>query len=148
MSENFKNQDLNEIAQQAERDLNSNAAKTGHSAESGKGNTTGQGGQGSGVSGPAGGQSSGASDSTLESGVDDSVEQKFPGSEVVYGSAASGQGDNRDIPESEGGGVNPATGQTYKARDFDGPGGPEDKAAIEAEVNPGSDDVQGNTRER
>ena len=46
-----------------------------------------------------------------ESGVDESVTTKFPGSEVVYGSAASGQGDNRDIPEEEGGGINPRTGQ-------------------------------------
>jgi hypothetical protein len=46
-----------------------------------------------------------------ESGVDESVTSKFPGSEVTYGSAASGAGDNRDIPESEGGGLNPKTGQ-------------------------------------
>ena len=45
------------------------------------------------------------------SGVDESVEKKFPGASVTYGSAASGAGDNRDIPESEGGGVNPVTGQ-------------------------------------
>ena len=46
-----------------------------------------------------------------ESGVDESVENKFPGAQVTYGSAASGAGDNRDIPEEEGGGINPRTGQ-------------------------------------
>jgi hypothetical protein len=46
-----------------------------------------------------------------ESGVDESVKDKFPGAEVTYGSAASGAGDNRDIPAEEGGGVNPRTGQ-------------------------------------
>lgn len=46
-----------------------------------------------------------------ESGVDESVTSKFPGSEVTYGSAASGAGDNREIPESEGGDINPTTGQ-------------------------------------
>jgi hypothetical protein len=43
-----------------------------------------------------------------ESGVDDNVEKKFPGAEVTYGSAASGAGSNRDMPE---GGVNASTGQ-------------------------------------
>jgi hypothetical protein len=43
-----------------------------------------------------------------ESGVDQTVENKFPGAEVTYGSAASGAGDNRDMPE---GGINPKTGQ-------------------------------------
>jgi len=30
---------------------------------------------------------------------------------VTYGSAASGQGDNREIPDEEGGGINPETGR-------------------------------------
>lgn len=46
-----------------------------------------------------------------ESGVDSSVDQKFPGSQLSYGSEATGAGDNRDIPLSEGGDINPATGQ-------------------------------------
>lgn len=46
-----------------------------------------------------------------ESGVDSSVENKFPGAQVTYGSAASGAGNNRDIPLSEGGDINPKTGQ-------------------------------------
>lgn len=41
-----------------------------------------------------------------ESGVDESVTSKFPGSTVVTGSAASGAGDNRDIPVEEGGEIN------------------------------------------
>lgn len=39
----------------------------------------------------------------IESGVDQSVTAKFPGSEVKVGSAASGAGDNREIPVDEGG---------------------------------------------
>jgi hypothetical protein len=46
-----------------------------------------------------------------EAGVDESVTKKFPGSEVIYGSAASGAGDNREIPLSEGGGLDPKTGR-------------------------------------
>ena len=38
-----------------------------------------------------------------ESGVDESVTSKFPGSTVQVGSAASGAGDNREIPIEEGG---------------------------------------------
>lgn len=34
-----------------------------------------------------------------ESGVNDDVTSRFPGSTVTYGSAASGQGDNREIPD-------------------------------------------------
>lgn len=40
-----------------------------------------------------------------ESGVDESVTAKFPGSTVTVGSGASGQGDNREIPVEEGGEV-------------------------------------------
>ena len=47
----------------------------------------------------------------MESGVDESVVNKFPGSEVKVGSAASGAGDNREIPLEEGGDINRATGQ-------------------------------------
>ena len=35
--------------------------------------------------------------------MDDSVTSKFPGSVVKVGSAASGAGDNREIPLDEGG---------------------------------------------
>ena len=47
----------------------------------------------------------------LESGIDTSATNKFPGSTATYGSAASGAGDNREIPESEGGDINASTGQ-------------------------------------
>ena len=35
----------------------------------------------------------------------------------------------------------------YKAGDFEGPGGPEDKAKMEAEANPGSNEVRDNIRQ-
>jgi hypothetical protein len=41
----------------------------------------------------------------LESGVDEAGAQKFPGGSVTYGSAATGRGDNREIPEREGGSI-------------------------------------------
>lgn len=46
-----------------------------------------------------------------ESGVDEAVKSKFPGADVIHGSAASGAGDNREIPLEEGGSINPNTGQ-------------------------------------
>ncbi|TKA30686.1 hypothetical protein B0A50_02406 [Salinomyces thailandicus] len=121
MSQAYEGQDPMKLAQQAERDLNSSGAKNQHSA--------------------------GASDSTNESGVDQSISQKFPGASVTYGSAASGAGDNREIPLSEGGDINPTTGKPYKAGDFEGTGGPEDKARAFAEAQGGSDDVRGNIRQ-
>jgi hypothetical protein len=50
-------------------------------------------------------------DLALESGIDESATHKFAGSDVVYGSAASGAGNNREIPLSEGGSVDPRTGK-------------------------------------
>ena len=41
-----------------------------------------------------------------DSGVDETVTSKFPGSTVTVGAAASGQGDNREIPVEEGGDIN------------------------------------------
>ena len=76
MSEQYKDQDPMVLAKQAERDLNSHQAKTG---------------------------GYNASDTANESGVDPSVTKKFPGSSVTIGSAASGAGDNREIPVQEGG---------------------------------------------
>lgn len=46
-----------------------------------------------------------------ESGVNQDVQQRFPGATVSYGSEASGAGGNRTIPPEEGGGINPETGQ-------------------------------------
>ncbi len=73
--------------------------------------------------------------------------EKFPGSTLTYGSAASGAGDNREIPVEEGGDIKSSTGQPTKARDFEGPGGPETKARIHEEANPGDEDVLGNVRQ-
>lgn len=75
--------------------------------------------------------------------------KKFPGSTAEYGSHVSGTGDNRDIPESEGGDVQKGTGRLTKAGDFeDGePGeGPEDLAKQRAEQFGGEDDVRSNIR--
>jgi hypothetical protein len=66
-----------------------------------------------------------------ESGVDETVTNKFPGSTVTYGSAASGQGNNREIPLSEGGSIDPSTGKPFKAAAFTaGVGAPERAAGI------------------
>ena len=43
------------------------------------------------------------SSTAAESGVDEAAARKFPGGNVTYGSAASGAGDNREIPIEEGG---------------------------------------------
>ncbi|KAF2106830.1 hypothetical protein BDV96DRAFT_590539 [Lophiotrema nucula] len=124
MSKEYEGQDLNDISARAERDLNSERAVKGSDG------------------------TKGASDPALDSGIDASVQDTFPGSEVTYGSAASGQGDNREIPLSEGGGTNPVTGQLYKARDFEGgAGGPEGDARQYAEDHGGEDDVRGNVRQ-
>ncbi|KAF1941144.1 hypothetical protein EJ02DRAFT_503708 [Clathrospora elynae] len=111
--------DVNKIAQQAEKELNSTAAVHGHSG----------------------------SDSTRESGVDQSVENKFPGAKVTYGSAASGQGNNREIPLSEGGDIK-ANGQPTKAGDFarGGVGAPEARDQKYVETHGGDDEIRGNVR--
>ncbi|KAL3424295.1 hypothetical protein PVAG01_03576 [Phlyctema vagabunda] len=83
----------------------------------------------------------GGSDSLTESGVDSSVESRFPGAQVSYGSAASGGGDHREIPKSEGGDVL-KSGRTTKAKDFEGQAGPEDKADLDRRDRGGGDDVQ------
>ncbi|EKG12390.1 hypothetical protein MPH_10507 [Macrophomina phaseolina MS6] len=129
MSKAYEGQDLNKIAQQAEQDLNSYAAKTGHdlnlSSNHGKG----------------------ASVSTTESGVDVSRAQQFPGGDVRYGSSASGAGDNREIPLEEGGDIQKGTGRPTKAGDFEGVGGPEDKAQIYRDNYGGNNDVTENIRQ-
>ncbi|MCJ1301075.1 hypothetical protein MMC08_003874 [Hypocenomyce scalaris] len=127
MSAEYEGQDPLTIAKQAERDLNSHHAKHGHNAD---------------ISSKHG---HGASDSTAESGVDETVTSKFPGSTVLVGSAASGAGDNREIPVEEGGDIT-KSGRPTKARDFEGPGGPETKQRLYEEANPGNDDVRENTR--
>jgi hypothetical protein len=133
MSAEYKNVDLNKLAQDAERDLNSNAAKKGHS--------------GSSIPPPF------PLDyplkltptfSVIDSGVDESVTTKFPGSTVEYGTGAS---NNRTIPESEGGSINPVNGQLYKAGDYakGGVGAPEAYKEGYAKNHGGEDNVRGNT---
>ncbi|KAK7183964.1 hypothetical protein DPSP01_012240 [Paraphaeosphaeria sporulosa] len=118
MSAEYKNADLNALSAQAERDLNSDGAKKGH----------------------------GASLSATESGVNSSVENRFAGAEVTYGSAASGTGNNREIPLSEGGDINPRTGQLFKAGDFEQGGVGETKQETLARTQGGDDAVRENVR--
>ena len=135
MSAEYANKDPMDLAREAERDLNSYEAKTGH-----------------------GGSASGKLfldwccqiplkvPSAVDSGVDESVTSKFPGSTVTTGSAASGAGDNREIPVEEGGDIQKGTGKVTKARDFEGEGGPETKSQLYAQEQPGNDDVRENVR--
>ena len=84
-----------------------------------------------------------------ESGIDQSVTNKFPGSTAEYGSHVSGAGDNRDIPVEEGGDIQKGTGRLTKAGDFDqgeAGEGPEHVAARRAQDAGGEDDVQSNTK--
>ncbi|KAL8939584.1 MAG: hypothetical protein Q9211_002674 [Gyalolechia sp. 1 TL-2023] len=125
MSNPYEGQDPLVIAQQAERDLNSYPAKTGVNK----------------------------SLSGADSGVDEGVTTKFPGSTVKTGSQASGAGDNREIPIDEGGDLISKPGEhggsvhPTKARDFEGPGGPETKQKLYEEANSGNDDVRDNIRQ-
>ena len=84
-----------------------------------------------------------------ESGIDDSVTNKFPGSTAEYGSKTSGAGNNREIPPEVGGDVQKGTGRMTKAGDFDqgeAGEGPEDVARRRAQDQGGSDDVRENIR--
>ncbi|KAF2841867.1 hypothetical protein M501DRAFT_928263 [Patellaria atrata CBS 101060] len=129
MSREYQGQNPLDIAKKAEQDLNSYGAKVGDDAS---GLNT---------------YKKAAGDSTTESGVDDTVRHKFPGADVTYGSAASGAGQNREIPESEGGGVYPDTGRPLKVADFgSGVGAPEAKAMRDAERRGGNDDVREDVR--
>ena len=92
MSKEYEGQDPMVLAKQAENDLNSHQAKHGYSSgESGTDHS-------SYICLP-----SWLTCLANESGVDTNVENKFPGAQVKYGSAASGAGDNREIPVDEGG---------------------------------------------
>jgi len=120
MAAEYQNTNANDVAKQAEQDLNSHAAKHGHAV----------------------------GDSTLESGVDTAaVEGRFAGASVKYGSAASGAGNNRDIPLDEGGSIKP-DGQTTKAADFahGGVGAPEARDQTFVQTHGGDDRVRGNIR--
>lgn len=107
------------LAKQAERDLNSEELRKGKRSH--------------------------GSDSTRESGIDESVTSRFPGAHVTYGPGASGSGDNRAIMLEEGGGLDPQTGRQLKARDFEGLGGPEDKKLRDQRQRGGDSDVLGQT---
>lgn len=85
-----------------------------------------------------------------ESGIDQNVEQKFPGSTADYGSHVSGAGNNRDIPPEQGGDFQRGTGRLTKAGDFDqgeAGEGPEDIAERRAREYGGEDDIRSNIRQ-
>ncbi|KAL1597562.1 hypothetical protein SLS59_007259 [Nothophoma quercina] len=131
MSAEYKGQNPLDIAKQAEKDLNSHANVHGTDPN---------------TANPKHG--AGVSDSTIESGVDESAVNKFPGATVTVGSGASGAGNNRDIPLSEGGDLNPATGKLYKAGDFEkGVGAPEVKDASYAKNHGGEPDANAPVRQ-
>jgi len=65
-----------------------------------------------------------------EPSFDDCAARKFSGGSIIYSSAAAGAGNDRDIPEHADGGINPATGQSYKAGNFERDiGAPEKRGA-------------------
>ena len=78
--------------------------------------------------------------------MNEDLTDKFPGSTVTVGSAASGQGGNREIPVDEGGSVDDR-GRASKAKDFEGEGGPEDEVLKAVEERGGDNDVGGNIKQ-
>lgn len=108
-------EELKQVAFNAEKDLNSYQAKQGLGKKS---------------------------DSTLESGVDEMVDQRFSQSTGVKygpGSTASGS-DHRVIPEDEGG-TRDDRDRLPRAAHFQGTGGPEDNVRIESENRGGDQDT-------
>ena len=97
MSKDYEGQEPIAIAQQAERDLNSHKAKHGVSTADSSKKIPPH------LHSPA--HPANASLPATESGADTSVTNKFPGSTIKVGSAASGAGDNREIPVDEGGDI-------------------------------------------
>ena len=95
MSKDYEGQDPNAIAKQAERDLNSHQAKHGVSTADSSRKIPPH------LHSPA--HLADTSLPATESGVNTDVTNKFPGSTIKVGSAASGAGDNREIPVDEGG---------------------------------------------
>lgn len=157
MSEQYKGQDLMDIARKAEQDLNSDKAKHG-AQDGGFGGKTVHGGSDSSTPRPVQYNPIHSLCTPLlhtdkpiavESGIDQSVTNKFPGSTAEYGSKVSGAGNNREIPPEEGGDIQKGTGRPTKAGDFDQgePGeGPEHIAARRAQEYGGEDDVRSNIR--
>lgn len=139
MSAAYEGQDPMVIAKQAERDLSAQKAPLSDSSKSSipvPTNPPNQAKQETNSPPPFPAQ---------ESGVNENVEAKFPGAEVKVG--GQGASDNRQIPLSEGGDIDPVTGKQTKAADFQGVGGPEDKAAIDREVRGGDNDIRDNIRQ-
>ncbi|KAL2864995.1 uncharacterized protein BJX67DRAFT_359580 [Aspergillus lucknowensis] len=67
------------------------------------------------------------SDSTVESGVNEMVDQKFADAGVRYGREGVPTGsDRKPIPEDEGG-LRDDRGRLAQSQHFEGRGGPEDK---------------------
>ncbi|KAL1634095.1 hypothetical protein SLS58_010793 [Diplodia intermedia] len=138
MSAEYKGQDINKLAEQAEANLNSHALKTGQSASTSS-------------MFPAERvpvemrteQQADILPTAEESGVDVARAEQFPGAEVRYGSAATG----REIPVEDGGSFQKGTGRPTKDYDFEGPGGPEDKRRQYREENPGNADIMENVRQ-
>jgi hypothetical protein len=138
MAAEYQGQDPMVIAKQAERDLNSQKAPLSDSSKSSSTQRTPQPNLVE--------TTTNISPSTAQdSGVNENVEAKFPGAEVKIG--GQGSSDNRQIPVSEGGSIDPTTGKQTKASDFEGVGGPEDKAAIDREVRGGDNDIRDNIRQ-
>ena len=98
MSKKYEGQDPIALAYQAERDLNSHQAKHGVSTTD-----SSMASHLSPLSLFSTSSLTPTSPLATESGVDTSVTDKFPGSTIKVGSAASGAGDNREIPVDEGG---------------------------------------------
>jgi hypothetical protein len=108
-------EELKQTAFNAEKDLNSYQAKQGLGKKS---------------------------DSTLESGVNEMVENKFEQpAGLKYGPGATASGsDHRVIPEDEGG-TRDDRNRLPKAGQFKGTGGPEDDVKIQAESRGGDQEV-------
>ena len=130
MSKEYEGQDPLDIALQAERDLNSSSMKTG-AANQGSDSSTrfvtsveAQFAPPPHIANPSfpflsrhREKSCSHLSQAQTSGVDESVENKFPGAKVSY--RPSGGGDNRVIPVEEGGDIQRGTGKPTKAKDFD-----------------------------
>jgi hypothetical protein len=142
MAEQFKNVDPLKVAQDAERDLNSTAAKQGHAGSDSSTflSTPFHISHRSFLFPPHFQNLQLMPSTATDSGIDESVTAKFPGSTVEYGSGAS---NNRTIPESEGGSTNPATGKPFKAGDYakGGVGAPEARDEAYAKNHGGEDNV-------
>lgn len=149
MSAEYKGQNPLDIAKQAEQDLNSHANVHGTDPNTANPNR-GPGASDSGTYSPSVRPYKQHTNPALatESGINESAVNKFPGATVTVGSGASGAGNNRDIPLSEGGDTNPATGQLYKAGDFEkGVGAPEVKDASYAKNHGGESDADAPVRQ-